>query len=224
MAYIVLDVETAGPFGKSLVYDLGFVLCWSDGTIIKSYSWTISDVFFDMPETMKSAYYSYKIPIYRNEIADGKREVMSMADAYHRFREICSQYKVRDVWAYNAMFDFKALNYTVKFLSRDFINCFFPANIRVKCIMGAFMSTIGASKCYAENAARTEKGNIKVSAEEAFRYISQDVDFIEEHVGLADAVIENEILRTCRKQRRKMDTAPKQVTAFPAWREIQKRK
>ena len=224
MAYIVLDVETAGPFGKSLVYDLGLVLCWSDGTIIKSYSWVIQDVFFDMPHKMKSAYYEYKIPMYNREIANGNHEVLTMAEAYYQFHEICREYRVRDVWAYNAQFDERALNYTVNTLSRGFVAKFLPDTVRMKCIMGAFLSTLGATDRYAGSAARTEKGNIKVSAEEAFRYISQDCEFMEEHTGLADAVIENEILRACRKCHRKMDTKPKQVTAFPAWRELQKRK
>jgi hypothetical protein len=43
----------------------------------------------------------------------------------------------------------------------------------------------------------TESGNYSTSAETLFRYITQNLEFEEEHTALADSLIEFEILRTC---------------------------
>jgi hypothetical protein len=50
-------------------------------------------------------------------------------------------------------------------------------------------------------------GNLKTSAEVAYRYITKNADFSEEHTGLEDVRIETEILRKVLKGRMKYDTA-----------------
>lgn len=222
MAHIVLDVETAGTFGKSLVYDLGFIVV-DNGEIVESRNWVINDVYYNMPHKMATAYYAEKLPTYDIEIANGMRKVVNMVDAYREFAEICKTYKIRSVWAYNAKFDNDALNYTVKVCSNGFVNKFFPDNVNVRCIMGAALSTICQSPKFAACAERSEKGNIRVSAECVYKFVSGCADFEEAHTGLEDALIEAEILAACLKRHAKMDTTPKMVTAFPAWREMQKK-
>ena len=63
----------------------------------------------------------------------------------------------------------------------------------------AFYDTIGQyakyNKFCAENGFVTAKGNIQMSAEVCYRFISGNVDFVEEHTALADCEIEMEILR-----------------------------
>ena len=56
-----------------------------------------------------------------------------------------------------------------------------------------------ALKFWKERQARvfTESGNYSTSAENVFCYMSNNLDFIEEHTALADSEIEFEILRTC---------------------------
>lgn len=223
MYRVILDVETAGTFGKSLTYDLGVVVADANGEIVETRNWVISDVYYGMPEKMQTAYYADKLPTYDSEIALGMRKVISMADTYREFAAICKAYRIREVWAYNAQFDRSALNYTVKACSNGFISDFFPAGVTVKCIMGASLCTLCNSRRYAATAARSDAGNLRVSAEEVYRFISGKDNFDEEHTGLADALIETEILFACLRRHQKMDTTPKMVTAFKAWRDLQKR-
>lgn len=220
---IILDVETAGTFGKSLVYDLGFIVVDNNGTIIDSRNWVIDDIYYGMKDKMQTAYYAEKLPTYDIEIANGEREVISMANAYKEFADICEYYKVRKAYAFNAIFDYKALNYTSKVCSNGFITEFLPANVKMNCILGASLSTICNSKKYADFAERTEKGNIRVNAENVYRYITQDIEFIEAHTGLADAIIENEILKACKKRHQAMDTEPKPLQSFTNYQLIQKK-
>ena len=220
MHRIVLDVETAGSFGSSLVYDLGFIICDGDNPIAE-YSWVISDVFYGMPSKMDTAYYKDKLPQYYKDIAKGTRQVISMREAYRTFSDICDNYNVREVWAYNCSFDVAALNYTLMICSNGWCERFIPATVQTKCIMGAALSTICNSKAFANSSERTEKGNIKVSAEMVYRYVSGNSKFVEDHTGLEDCKIELKILQACLKRRKKMDTVPKQVFQFQAWKDLQ---
>ena len=56
-----------------------------------------------------------------------------------------------------------------------------------------------------KNGYLTEKGGLRYTAEIIYRYIKQDNDFIENHTGLEDTLIEKEILAYCIKQHKKMD-------------------
>lgn len=63
----------------------------------------------------------------------------------------------------------------------------------------AFFETIGKyakyNKFCCENGFVTKSGNIQMTAEVCYRFISGDVSFVEEHTALADCEIEMEILR-----------------------------
>lgn len=63
----------------------------------------------------------------------------------------------------------------------------------------AFFETIGKytkyNKFCCENGFVTKSGNIQMTAEICYRFISGDVEFVEEHTALADCEIEMQILR-----------------------------
>ena len=50
----------------------------------------------------------------------------------------------------------------------------------------------------------TEKGNIQTKAEVVYRYLTGNVEFVEEHTGLADVMVEKEILVSAYKTRKKI--------------------
>ena len=52
---------------------------------------------------------------------------------------------------------------------------------------------------------RNDKGNLTTSAERMFAYLSQDMKFEEEHTGLADALIETQILARCFKSHKSIN-------------------
>lgn len=63
----------------------------------------------------------------------------------------------------------------------------------------AFFETIGKyakfNKFCCENGFVTKSGNIQMTAEVCYRFISGEVEFVEEHTALADCEIEMQILR-----------------------------
>ena len=59
----------------------------------------------------------------------------------------------------------------------------------------------------------TEKGNVQTKAEVVYKYLTNNLDFEEEHTGLADVLIEYRILLTALKAHKKIDWKP-----CPAWK------
>ena len=50
----------------------------------------------------------------------------------------------------------------------------------------------------------TKNNQVKLTAEVIFRFITKNNDFVENHTGLEDVLIEKEILAYCYKQHKKM--------------------
>jgi hypothetical protein len=50
----------------------------------------------------------------------------------------------------------------------------------------------------------TATGRLSASAENLYKFISQNADFVESHTGLEDVEIEAQIFLYCRKQHKKM--------------------
>lgn len=101
------------------------------------------------------------------------------------------------ICAYNSGFDFTKTCLKDLVEHYDFID-----------IYQAFYETIGQYKKYnnfcSENGYITNSNNLRMTAEIAYRFISGDNDFIEEHTALSDSEIEAEILKAILKTHRKI--------------------
>ena len=215
--YVVLDTETAPQENfdarnmakTSLVYDFGYVI--TDGeTVFCERSFIIAETFYN-DNLMQSAYYAEKIPMYRAGMGE-VWEVASFLTAWRIFKEDCTKYGVKDMFAYNARFDRDVLNHTIEFYSNGFVKFFFPYKMRIKDIWTMAGGTICATKKYVKwcmtNGYISPSGNPKTSAEIVYRYVTKDAGFIEAHTALNDAKIENEILKKIRKRHQKTNTKP----------------
>lgn len=214
MAYIGIDTETANSYvmedGKvilkdSLVYDVGWKVMTNKGKTIFNRSYIVSEIFND-PDMMASAYYADKIPKYLEDIQSGKRKVKSILTIYKKFRFDCKRYKVKAIFAHNALFDYRALNNTLRFLTGSEIRYFYPYGIELWDTLKMSREAIGRTKEYTafcdENGFKTKhkKPRNRLTAEILYRYISGNVDFEESHTGLEDVEIETQIMFFCLKQ------------------------
>ena len=71
-----------------------------------------------------------------------------------------------------------------------------------------------------ENNFVSECGNIQTSAEVAYRYITKNVNFVEDHTGLEDVLIEIAIMMEVLKS--KMEYKDRIYSA--CWREVQRKR
>lgn len=218
--FIVLDTEAARTgvddprrFGVGArVYDLGYIVADASGAVYLEKRLIISDNFMNA-ETMRTAYYADKIPAYYAALANGEARLVTMREAWQTLKDDIRLYNVRDVWAYNAMFDRDALNSSVARASDNWITWALPYNTKWRDIMQAFNTCFYNTKKYARFCkdqadqgvnALQKNGRPRKTAELAYRYISGTTNYTEEHTALADARDELQILLKCLKHKKKL--------------------
>lgn len=213
----VVDTETANGFmenGKinlfySLVYDYGYIIRDKAGNILVARSFAIAEIFLDK-ELMSSAYYAEKIPQYWEEIKSGKRQLVKFSTMRKIFLADCKKYNVSTVTAHNANFDVRALNNTIRLLTGSNCRYFFPRKFEIWDTLKMSRDVFGQLKgyknyCVNNNYMTKHKvPQIRCTAEILYKYISGNDDFIEQHKGIDDVLIESEILTYCLKSHKKM--------------------
>ncbi len=214
---IVLDCETA-PLDReyegvspqnSFVYDLGWVVTDKRGNVYKTQSFVIADIFLDEEEAMTSAYYAKKIPEYWEGIKCGDRILTSFYRARQALLADIKEYEVEQVFAHNMRFDYGSLTNTQRWLTKSKYRYFFPKNVEICDTLKMARQVIAKTPTYKrfceDNGYMTKNGQVRLTAEVLYRYISGDTDFEEEHKGLDDCLIEKEILAYCYRKHKKME-------------------
>lgn len=221
---LIVDTETANFVEQPIPYDIGYVIVDTETEkICVARSFVVAEIFLDK-EMMDSAYYAEKCPRYWNEIKKGER-VLRKAENIRR--QVCKDMKdfaVKDVYAYNMGFDKRSTNNGIRYITGSSIRWFFPYGTEFHCIWNMACTSILRSKWYIKYAEEhnliTPAGNLMTSAEACYRYITKNDEFDEDHTGLADVMIEMEILFKILKSKMKYDDSVKAC----CWRIPQKRR
>lgn len=213
---IVLDTETC-PLDKDLqdvvpynmlAYDVGWAICDKRGNVYKTRSFVIADVFLYFKELMKSAYYADKIPMYWDDIKQGKRKLAKLSTIRKIFLEDVAEYGSNKVFAHNMRFDYNVLNNTIRYITKSKIRYFFPYGMEICDTLKMARDVIVPKPTYRrfceDNGYLAKNGRPRATAEILYRYISGDNDFIESHTGLEDTLIEKDIMAYCYRQHKKM--------------------
>lgn len=213
----MVDTESTGlntgiqdENGDAFVYDIGFAVVDRHANIIDNqvYSFVVSEVFFGMRDKMQSAYYSWKIPEYMNDIESGKRNVARFFFIQGVINQLIVKYNIRAVVAHNMRFDNGALNFTTHRLSKGLKKYFFPYGVDKWCTLAMARSLMYKKpvyKAFCQKYGFTQKnGTPRLTAEILFRFITNQTDFEEKHTGIEDVMIEKEILAYFMRQHKKM--------------------
>lgn len=211
--YMVLDTETC-PIDREcqditptnmLVYDIGYAIVDKEGNIYRQGSYIISDIFFkEFYTKMQSSYYNAKIPQYMQDIGEGKRKVKNWSEISFILREVIQEYKVKAIVAHNARFDFGALKNTKEYLNQYAMLPYMVWYDSLKMARSVMAEMPTYKQFCQDNGYITKTGKCKLTAEVLYRYIKNDITFIESHTALEDVLIEKEILAYCFKQHKKM--------------------
>lgn len=214
-----LDTETCNGFlidnkldlTQSLVYDIGWAITDKRGRIYKVRSFVVREIFCGLTEAMNSAYYSDKIPQYWKDIKEGRRSLLNFATIRKYFLEDIELYGVKNVFAHNASFDVKALNNTIRYLTKSKYRWFFPWSVTIWDTLKMARQTIAKQKSYQiyciKNNYLTKHKNprVRLTAEILYRYLTGDENFVESHTGLEDVLIETKIMAHCFRQHKSME-------------------
>ena len=206
--YLTIDTETANGLDDPMMYDIGGAIHDRKGNVEETFSFVIYDVFCADRELFNTAYYAEKRPMYEQQIAAGNRKIVSIYTARKHIAELCKKYNVKAIIAHNARFDYKSTNGTLRYVSKSKNRYFLPYGIPMWDTLKMAQDTICKQKTYqrwcAANGYLQKNGKVRATAEILYRYITGNNEFIEDHTGLEDVLIEKEIFAKCMAQHKTM--------------------
>lgn len=202
---LLADTETVGLPPKNYVYDLGYVITNKRGDVLQSRNFLIREIMTN-PNLMMRAFYAKKVfSFYIPALDLSTMRLTPWADVRAIMADDVRRYNVDVVAAYNLRFDMGAIRATNKLLNAGKI---LPRPVDLLCIWQFACQTFLNSTGYHLAAEKfgwiSEAGNVRTTAEKAYAYITGENDFIEGHTALSDALIENEILSHCFRQKKKI--------------------
>lgn len=194
--FLVVDTETTNSIDDPLAYDVGFAVVKATGEVLEAHSYVVADIFLDK-DLMASAYFADKIPQYWEDIKNGKRILRRLKTIRSILRDVMTQHEISMVCAYNCAFDVRSGNYTQRYLTSSKYRYFYPYGTQFMDILKLAREILKTDESYKafckENNYLTERGQNRYTAEVVYRYLF-DKDFVEEHTGLADCLIEAQIM------------------------------
>lgn len=206
--YILMDTETANTMDSPLCYNVAWAVIDSHGETYDRGNFINSDIFYDMPELMQTAYYASKIPEYEAQIAAGEVTVANWYEIRQAFRMMCQQYGVKAVIAHNMRFDYCSCNTTQRYETASRYRHFFPRGVELWDTMRMAQDVIVKKPTYRqfceENGFICKNGQVRKTAEVLYRYIAQDEAFEEAHKAMEDVDIECQIFWYCVRQHKAM--------------------
>jgi hypothetical protein len=200
MNYLMLDTETTNDIECPLCYDVGFSVINDEGKTLEKHSYVVADIFLDK-DLMDVAYFKDKIPTYWEDIKAGKRMLRRFATVRAIVRDVMAQYNINTVIAHNMRFDYCSTNTTQRYLTCSKWRYFFPYGTKFVCTLKMARATFNKDEKYIafceENNFVTKHGKPQLTAEVIYRYLTNNVEFVESHTGLEDVEIETEIFFAC---------------------------
>ena len=192
MNIMIFDTETTS-LEKPFCYNIGYVIANAETEeIIIKRDFVVEQVWHN-PMLFTTAYYANKKEIYIKSMRSRKTKMDKFGYICQRMIRDIEQFDVTSAYAYNSPFDEKVFNFNC-----DWFRCNNPFdNIPIYDIRGYAHHYICGDdfKTWCEeNKAFSDSGNYSTTAENVYRYISNDIEFVEEHTALADSEIETEIL------------------------------
>ena len=196
MNILIFDTETTS-INKPFAYNIGYKMVNAETReTLLTRDYVVEQVWHNL-ELFSSAYYADKRQIYVSRMR--ARKVIQEKFGYicrQMYRDI-KEYQIDNAYAYNSTFDIGVFDFCC-----DWYKVQNPLdNVKVHDIWGYVSEFISNTEEYQDFCERyelfTESGNYSANAENVYRFISGDLDFIEEHTALADSEIECEILFEC---------------------------
>lgn len=212
----VCDTETIGLPPENHIYDFGYVIQDRRGNVLFESSHLVEEIITD-PKKMSGAYYTGRVFSHYLPLVDaGMIDIRPFSYIKQEFLDMCSTYGVTVFSAYNLGFDVRALSATNKILDNGKFLNYIPKMLDI----WQFACEVLLNRPTYKNMAKqynwlSEAGNIRTTAETAYRYITHNPEMVEAHTALCDARIEGEILHKCFQQKKKI---PYGIIDHQPWR------
>lgn len=201
--FLVVDTETCNSIDDPFCYDVGFAVVKATGEVFESHSYVVADIFLDS-DLMESAYFKDKIPQYWEDIQSGKRILRRFKTIKAILRDVVEQYGIKYIVAHNASFDYRSLNYTQRLLTSSKYRYFFPWGVEIWDTLKMARQVLKSNEDYRKfcidngfTYGKEDKPQLRFTAEIIHRFLTGNLEFVENHTGLEDVMIEKDILAYC---------------------------
>ena len=194
---MILDTETIGTFGSPLVHDLGYIVL-SKGEIVCKKRFLVKELHVNGKWILDTSdfYQGYK-----KDYAKARKQemVLNFSEILKELWSDVRKHNVSCIGAYNLQFDIKAIKYSEEFFCHSQKIISKIEKKKLLCLWNLACNTVGQTAQFVqwayENNCISAKGNISTSAETMYKYITNDVTYIECHTALSDALDESEIFK-----------------------------
>lgn len=192
---MIFDTETTS-LNKPFCYNNGYIVADSKtGAIYEKKDFVIEQIWHNLP-LFETAYYAEKRPIYVKRMKARKVRMTKFGYMCREMAKDIKKYNIEYAFAYNSSFDEKVFNFNC-----DWFRCINPFdNVEIKDIRGyahKFLINKDFEAFCEKHELFTDSGNYSTTAETMYKYITNKIDFVEEHTALSDSIIEWEILKEC---------------------------
>lgn len=194
--YLMVDTETANSIEDNLMYDFGGAVIDNTGKVYEEFSYVIKEIYYN-EELMDTAYYKDKKEQYEKEIAEHKREVISIMDLRETLFNLIKDYGIKAAIAHNASFDARAMNNTIRYITKSKCRYLLPYGLEWQCTLKMARKVLTTDRHYIDFCEDfgflTKSNEPQTKAETIYRYLTGNPTFEEAHTGLCDVMIEKEI-------------------------------
>ena len=209
---LIIDTETIN-LEKRYIYDFGYIIAMynekSNEFITLEENQFLTKQIWENKMLFSTAYYSNKENLYKKIMAkNAAKGIKTKKHFGHIMRKLqndIDKYDIKKWFAYNSNFDKGALEFTCEWFKLD--NPLLELKMYdIQNIAGIIHHSEDYKKFANDNNFINQSGYLQTNAENTYRYITQDIKFIESHTSLQDCIIELEILNHCLKLDKKIDT------------------
>ncbi|NCB45698.1 hypothetical protein EOM81_01660 [bacterium] len=196
MNIIVFDTETI-DLKKPFCYNLGYVVYDTDRQLIlEKRDFMISQVWNNQA-LFATAYYTDKKALYIGKMRSRQTLLEYWGFVMGQLRRDVAKYEVAIAYAYNSTFDDRVLTFNCEwFKTQNGLD-----NVKIVDLYGIAIYYIANQTDYQlwaiANNRTTATGLPSATAENVYQFLTNNLEFIEEHTALADSLIETEILIEC---------------------------
>ena len=209
--FIVLDVE--GMSGL-MPYNVGYVIADRYEKIYKERSFALPENIYinivrsaslNQAVEMTAGNVTDILQDFKNPFFKRKYRCVGNEELKKRLIKDIKKYNIKKVYAYNVAFDKASLR---NLFGDDFEKLVVEFIDIIPIILRTKLLTKKYCQFCIDNGYVTEKGNIMTKAEVVYKYLFNDLNFVEEHTGLADVKIEYQILLKAFQTHKKIDSTP----------------
>ena len=214
MNICVFDTETTS-LNKPFCYNIGYIIMDTEThNILLKREYVIEQIWHNL-ELFSTAYYAEKRKFYITEMRVRKITLEKFGYVTQQMKRDFKNFDVEIAFAYNSPFDEKVFEFNC-----DWFKCINPFdNIAIKDIRAFFINKYGYTDEFKtfceEHQLFTDSGNYSTSAETAFKFLTNNSEFVEAHTALNDSEIETTILLFCYETdddlRVEFDSVPKSI-------------